>query len=216
MDDKKREEKAIDILKKVHAITVNDHIVLTTGRHSDKYLNLDSLMPYTEESSKIGQMFAEKYKDLAIDIVAGPAVGGIVLSQWVAYHLSHLKNKVILAVFTEKDSNKNQVLERGFEKLVKGKNVLVVEDFTTTGGSVKSAADSVSAAGGNIVEVCVIVNRDPQNVNTESIGYPFSSLDVLEVKSWIEEECPMCKQNVPINTELGHGKEYLEGKNKPS
>ncbi len=163
MDDKKREEKAIDILKKVHAITVNDHIVLTTGRHSDKYLNLDSLMPYTEESSKIGQMFAEKYKDLAIDIVAGPAVGCIVLSQWVAYHLSHLKNKVILAVFTEKDSNKNQVLERGFEKLVKGKNVLVVEDFTTTGGSVKSAADSVSAAGGNIVEVCVIVNRDPQS-----------------------------------------------------
>ena len=96
---------------------------------------------------------------------------------------------------------------------MKGKNILVVEDFTTTGGSVKSAADSVKAAGGNVVEVCVIVNRDPDHVNAESIGYPFSSLDVLEVESWTEEECPMCKEGKPVNIELGHGKKYMEGKN---
>ena len=205
-------ESALDILKKVHAITVDSHIVLTTGRHSDKYINLDALMPHTEDSSNMGKLFAEKYKDVEIDVVAGPAVGGIVLSQWVAYHLSKLKGKEILSVFAEKDENKNQVIGRGFEKLVKGKKVLVVEDFTTTGGSVKSASESVKAAGGEIVEICVILNRDPEHVNSETIGSPFTSLDVFRVESWTEEECPMCKKNIPINTELGHGKEYLEKK----
>ena len=129
-----RGQQALDILKKVAAITTNSHIVLTTGRHSDGYLNLDMLIPHTEESSKMGQLFAEKYKNADIDVVAGPAVGGIILSQWVAYHLSKLKGKEILSVFAEKDENKNQVIERGFDKFIKGKKVLVVEDFTTRGG----------------------------------------------------------------------------------
>jgi orotate phosphoribosyltransferase len=208
------QDSALNILKKVNAITTDSHIVLTTGRHSDGYINLDELMPHTEESSRMGQLFADKYKDVDIDVVAGPAVGGIILSQWVAYHLSKLKGKEILSVFAEKDANKNQVISRGFDKLIKGKKVLVVEDFTTTGGSVKSAAESVKAAGGNIVEICVILNREPDKVNSETIGSPFTSLDVFKVQSWSEEECPMCKNNVPINTELGHGKEYLAKKSK--
>lgn len=204
---------ALDLLKKVNAITTDSHIVLTTGRHSDKYLNVDNLMPHTEDASEMGKLFAEKYKDTDIDVVAGPAVGGIVLSQWVAYHLSKLKGKEVLSVFTEKDAKKDQILDRGFDKLVKGKKVLVVEDFTTTGGSVKSAAESVQNAGGEIVEICVIVNRDPDQVNSETIGFPFASLDVLKVESWTEEECPLCKKQVPVNTGLGHGKEFLAKKN---
>ncbi len=205
-------ESVLDILQRVGAITVNSHVVLTTGRHSDKYLNLDMLLPHTHDSSIVGKIFAEKYKDTDIDVVAGPAVGGIVLAQWVAYHLSQLKGKEVLAVFTEKDSQKKQLLERGFSKLVAGKKILIVEDFTTTGGSVQSAADSIKDAGGIVTEICVIVNREPEKVNTESIGYPFSSLDVMRVQSWTEEECPLCKDNVPINTELGHGKMFLEKK----
>ena len=70
----------------------------------------------------------------------------------------------------------------------------------------------MKAAGGNVVEICVIVNRDPDNVNTDTIGYPFSSLDVLMVESWKEEDCPMCKEGKPVNTELGHGKKYMEAR----
>ena len=208
------EDSALDILKKVNAITTNSHIVLTTGRHSDGYINLDKLMPHTEESSKMGMIFAKKYKNVDIDVVAGPAIGGIILSQWVAYHLSKLKGKEILSVFAEKDQNKNQIIERGFDKLVKGRKVLVVEDFTTTGGSVKSAAESVKKAGGIIIEICVILNREPDKVNSKTIGYPFTSLDQFKVQSWAEEECPLCKKNIPINTELGHGKEFLEKKGR--
>lgn len=204
--------KAIEILKQVGAITTNSHVVLTTGRHSDGYINLDMLMPNTEKSSKMGLIFAKKYQDRDIDVVAAPAVGGIILSQWVAYHLSKLKKKEVLSVFAEKDSKKNQVIERGFEKLIKGKKVLVVEDFTTTGGSVKKVVDEVKKKGGIIVSTCVILNREPDKVNSATIGTTFESLDIFLVKSWTELDCPLCKKNIPINTEVGHGNEYLQKK----
>ena len=207
-------KKVLEILNKVSAITKNSHIVLTTGRHTDGYINLDKLIPYTQDFSKIGRIFAEKYKDKVIDVVAGPAVGGILLSQWVAYHLSKLYKKEVLAVFTEKDPQKNQILERGFKKLVKGKKILVVEDFTTTGGSVKAAVKAVQAAGGRVMEICVILNREPDRVNSRTMGIPFKSLDNFEVDSWLEEECPLCQKGVPINTSVGHGKQYLQKKDK--
>ncbi|MDO9028516.1 MAG: phosphoribosyltransferase family protein, partial [Candidatus Roizmanbacteria bacterium] len=96
----------------------------------------------------------------------------------------------------------------------KGKNVLVIEDLTTTGGSVKKVVDSVKTAGGKMVAVCVMVNRDPDHVNSELVGAPFSALGVLKASAFDEAVCPLCKENVPINTDVGHGKKYLEMKKK--
>lgn len=206
----KESKKVISILKKVGAIIIDSHIVLTSGRHTDAYINPDKLLPHTKEVSGIGKIFAEKFKDKDIDIVVGPAIGGIVISQWAAFHLSKLKRKDIPGIFTEKTHDKNQVFDRGFEKLVKGKNVLVVEDITTTGGSVKKAADSVKKAGGKVVIVSVIVNRDEKNVTSKAIGFPFKPLTVFKIDSFNEKHCPLCKKNISINTEVGHGKEYLQ------
>lgn len=96
--------------------------------------------------------------------------------------------------------------------MVKGKNVLVIEDLTTTGGSVKKVIQSVRNAGGTVIQVCVMVNRDPEHINSETIGAPFSSLAVLKAESWDEKDCPLCKKNIPMNTTVGHGKKYLEEK----
>lgn len=200
------------ILEKVGAITVNSHVVLTTGRHSDGYINLDELMPHTEEAAKIGKIFAQRCADLDMDLVVGPAVGGIVLSQWVAYFLSRRKKKEILSIFAEKDAEKNQVLGRGFDKLVKGKKILVVEDFTSTGSSVAKVIDSVRAAGGKVICACVIVNREPERVNSKTMGVPLRNIDIFRVKSWTEKACPLCKKGVAINTKVGHGADYLEKK----
>jgi orotidine-5'-phosphate decarboxylase len=104
--------------------------------HGSVYINKDALYPHTDLSSKVGEMFAEKNKDLDIDVVVAPALGGIILSQWTAFHLSKLKGKEIFGIYTEKDAEKNQVFTRGYDKFVAGKNVLVIEDLTTTGGSV--------------------------------------------------------------------------------
>ena len=124
----------IDILKNVGAVLTDDHFVYTSGKHGSVYINKDALYPHTTETSQVGLIFAQKFKDRDIDVVAAPALGGIILSQWAAYHLSRLKGKEVLGVYTEKTPEKNQVFTRGYDRLVKGKNVLVIEDLTTTGG----------------------------------------------------------------------------------
>src|SRR3990172_112591 len=93
----------IDIIKKVGAVLTNDHFVYTSGKHGSVYINKDAVYPHTKETSEIGRMFAEKFRDLEIDVVAAPAVGGTILSQWTAYHLSEITVKDILSVYTEKD-----------------------------------------------------------------------------------------------------------------
>lgn len=208
------DNETLDILKKTKAILTDSHFVGTSGKHFSIYINKDALYPHTKETSRIGQLFAEKNKNLDIDIVAAPALGGIILSTWTASHLSELKKKEILGIYTEKNAEKNQIFTRGYDALVKGKNVLVIEDLTQTGGSVKKVVESVRNVGGNVVAVCVMVNKDPEHITSETIGAPFSSLAVLAVPSYEADDCLLCKQNVPINTTIGHGKKFLEAKKK--
>ena len=200
----------ISILKKVGALLTDDHFVGTSGRHLDTYINKDALFPHTQAVSKVGKFFAEKYKNKKIDVVVAPALGGIVLSQWTAYHLSRIKKKDIYGIYTEKTDDGQQIFKRGYDSFVKGKNVLVLEDLTTTGGSVKKVVDAVRNAGGKVVEVCVMVNRDPKSVNRKTVGAPFSALAVYQAKSYDAKDCPLCKKGVPIDTQFGHGKKFLE------
>lgn len=205
-------QNIIEILKKVGAIITDNHIVYTSGKHGSVYLNKDAVYPHTKETAKIGLMFAEKFKNKTIDVVAAPALGGIILSQWTAYYLSKLKKREVLGVYTEKTQDKDQIFTRGYDKLVKGKKVLIIEDLTTTGGSVKKVVDSVRQVGGKVVAVCVMVNRDPKSVNSKTIGAPFFSLGIFLAQAYEEKDCPLCKKNIPINTIVGHGKKYLENK----
>ena len=202
-------DKTLEILKKVKAVFTDDHFVYTSGKHGKTYVNKDAIYPHTFVSSEIGKIFAEKYKNEEIDVVVSPALGAIILSQWTAYHLSKLKNKEILGIYTEKTVDKNQILTRGYDKLVKNKKVLIVEDIVTTGGSIKKVVKTVTEAGGKVIGACAIVNKDPENIDTKSIGVPFSFLTIVDTEVFDEKDCPMCKANIPINTELGHGKEFL-------
>lgn len=201
----------IELLRKANAIITDSHIVYTSGKHGSVYINKDALYPHTDLSSEVGRMMAEKYKDLDVEVVVGPALGGIILSQWTAHHLSALKGKEILGIYAEKDAEKNLIFTRGYDKLIKEKNVLVVEDITNTGGSAKKVVDSVKAAGGNVLAACVMVNRNPK-IDDEFIGAPFDSLALLEAEAFEAEDCPLCKENISINTEVGHGKEFLKKK----
>jgi len=206
----------IDILKKVGAVITDSHFVYTSGKHGSVYVNKDAIYPHTNETSKIGKMFAEKYKNVNIDVVAAPALGGIILSQWVAFHLSKLKGKEILGVYAEKTQDKKMVFTRGYDALIQGKNILVIEDLTTTGGSVRKVVDVVKAAGGKVVAICVMVNRDPKLVTSKVVGGKFSALSVLQASAFDEKDCKLCKKNIPINTSVGHGKKYLESLKKQS
>ena len=121
-----------------------------------------------------------------------------------------MTGREVLGIYTEKNAEKDQVFTRGYEKYVKGKRVLVIEDLTTTGGSVMKVVQTVRAAGGNVFEVCVMVNKDPENVNTKTLGVPFSALGEYPVPTYTSEECPLCAAKVPVNTTVGHGKKFIE------
>ena len=202
----------LDILKQTGAIIADSHFVLTSGKHAPLYINKDALYPHTDMVSEVGKLFAEKFKDTDIDVVVAPALGGIILSQWTASHLSKLKGKEILGIYTEKDPESNQIFKRGYDLLVKDKNVLIIEDLTSTGGSVKKVVNTVRGAGGNIVAVCVMVNKNPGEVNEAFIGAPFSSLAELPTEIYDSADCPLCKSGVPVNALVGHGKKFLEEK----
>ncbi len=200
-----------EILKETGALVTDNHFVYTSGKHGSVYINKDAVYPHTQKASEVGELFAEKVKDLDIDVVVGPMIGGIILSQWTAYHLSKLKGKEILGVYTEKDTENNQVFgRRGYDKLVVGKNILIVEDLTTTGGSVRKVVDTVNAAGGKVVSVGVMIDRSDNGMNEDIIGAPFFTLGRLETEVFDAKNCPLCKKGVPINTKIGHGKKFLE------
>ena len=205
-------QEVIDILKKTGAIINNSHFVYISGKHATLYVNKDFIFPHIKYISRIAEIIAEKYKDANVDVVAGPSMGGIILSQWVAYHLGLLKGKEIISVYTEKQPDKDQIFTRGYQKFVKGKKVLVVEDVVTTGGSVKKVINSVHKEGGTVVAACSIVNKDPVNINPELIGVPYDYLTIVDVDVYNEKDCPLCKKGVPIDVTLGHGKKYLEEK----
>ncbi|OGH78047.1 MAG: hypothetical protein A3G08_04405 [Candidatus Magasanikbacteria bacterium RIFCSPLOWO2_12_FULL_47_9b] len=206
-------QEVISLLQTVDAIFLNDHFVGTSGRHLEGYINKDALFPHTKATSRIGEIFAETFKAYDIDTVAAPAMGGIILSQWTAYHLSKIKGKEIYGVYAEKKDD-TLLFTRGYDAFIKDKNVLVIEDLTTTGGSLKKVVDAVRTAGGNVAAVSVMVNRDPELVTESLFGAPFIPLAELRIRSFEEQECPLCKNNVPINTMVGHGKQYLEEKEK--
>ncbi|HEY4526512.1 MAG TPA: phosphoribosyltransferase family protein, partial [Candidatus Paceibacterota bacterium] len=144
------ESEVLELLQKVGAFR-SGHFVFTHGRHSDSYVNKDALYPYTHDTSTLCKAMAERFKDKKIDVVIGPAIGAAILSQWVAYHLTEMNGRDVFGAYADKDGQGGFMLRRGYDALVKGKNILIVEDLTTTGGSIKKVVETARTAGGNIV-----------------------------------------------------------------
>jgi len=123
----------------------NSHFVGTSGDHMSVYITKDKLLPHTAETFRVTQLMAEIFKDLDVDVVAAPVVGGVILGNLVAYHLSLLQKKEILSVYSEKtlDGDGPMVFKRGYDQLIKGKKVLIIDDTVATGFSVKKMIDVV-------------------------------------------------------------------------
>ena len=178
-------DEAINIFKDSGAI-LSGHFLLTSGRHSDTYMQCAKLFVYPNKAQKLCAALCDKLKDKKIDLVASPAVGGIIMGYEVARQLN------VPNVFFERE-NGEMVLRRGFE-IKKGANVLVVEDVVTTGGSVKEVIAKVKEMGANVVAVSSIVDRSNGKVD---FGVDFVNVLSLDVMSYEPEECPLCKQGIP-------------------
>lgn len=208
------DNKVIDILKSVGAVITDGHFVGTSGRHMDIYVNKDNLLPHPKETFEITKRLAEAHKDLDIEVVAAPVVGGVILGHLVAYHLSVLKGKEILSAYAEKTDEGPMIFKRGYDNLIKNKKVLIIDDTVATGFSVNKMLEVVRNFGGNIVAMGVIANRVPEEINSKTLGIAFSWLCEIPAKTYDEKDCPFCKAGTPVNTKIGHGKKFLESKNK--
>ena len=116
-----------------------------------------------------------------------------------------------LAVYSEKTESGEQVFKRGYDELIKSKRILIVEDNVSTGGSILKIVKAVKGAGGEIVGVCAMVNKNSK-INSDTLGVPFESLGEFFIPTYSPENCPLCKAGIPINTKVGHGKKFLESK----
>lgn len=203
----------LEVLAGVGAV-LKGHFVLTSGRHTPEYINKDALYPHTRETSSLCRQIA-LFVDPHTQMVAAPAIGGVILSQWVAHHLSILLGTVVLAVYAEPGPAGTLIFRRGYDLLIPGRKVLVVEDVLVTGGSAKKVVDAVRALKGEVIGVGVLCNRG--GVTKEQLGNVpwFDALTTIPMTSWDVpngEECPLCKDDVPVNTNVGKGSEFLAGK----
>lgn len=174
------QEEALQIFKESNAL-LEGHFLLTSGRHSDRYMQCAQVLRFPDKTAALCGGIADGFKDKKIDVVIGPATGGILVSYETARCLH------VPAIFAERE-NGAMTLRRGFT-INPGDKVLVVEDVITTGGSVKEVIDLVEKQGGEIVGVGVLVDRSNGAID---FGYPLVSILSMEVKSYPAENCPLC------------------------
>lgn len=162
------------------------HFQLSSGLHSDTYIQTARLLQYPPLAEMIGEMLGMKFKEVMPEVVIGPALGGVVLSFVVARFLG------VRSIFAERKEGKLQI-RRGFE-IKRGEKVLVVEDVVTTALSVKETIELVKSYEGQVVGVGCIVDR-----SKTAIGLPnFQPLLRLDIKTYQPENCPFCQQEVPF------------------
>ncbi len=191
-----------NLLASVGALITNDHLVYTSGRHGSSYVNKDALYPHTAATRAVCGVIAQFYAQANIEVVAGPTVGGVILAQWTAHQLSELNSREVLAIYAEEssvDGEKQRVLRRGYDSLVVGRRVLVVEDILTTGGSARLVVEAITAAGGIVVGVGALCNRGA--VTALQVGAPpllpdrgtpgeLRSRDMSTLRGWCASQYP--------------------------
>jgi orotate phosphoribosyltransferase len=165
------------------------HFKLTSGVHSDTYIQCAQVMQYPGFMHNLCSELGRKFRGEDIDVIVGPAIGGIIISHVMAQVLGPW----VRAIFTERE-NREMTLRRSFE-IKKNEKVLVVEDVTTTGGSVREVIDIVKERGGQVVGIGVLIDRSGGRID---FGVKMKSLLTLDIKSYQPEDCPLCKKGVPV------------------
>lgn len=188
---------AEDLLKSVNAWQTG-HFLLTSGLHSDQYMQCQKILQYPDHGLKLARELAVKILMAGIrpQAVVGPALGAVHMEVYMAIALNEaMKNagenfEQVRAIFAEREAGSQEFsIRRGIE-LSPGEAVLVVEDVTTTGGSARKVVDLVKELGATPVAVAAIIDRSG---GAASFGVPFYSLVALNLKTYEEKDCPMCQ-----------------------
>jgi orotate phosphoribosyltransferase len=170
----------LDLFRQSGAL-LEGHFRLSSGLHSDRYLQSALVLQHPEFATALGQALADRLRHLDPTVVLSPALGGIVIGQETGRALG------VRAIFAERQDGK-LTLRRGFT-LAATDRVVVVEDVITTGGSTRETVDVATAAGATVVGAGAIIDRGS---NESTLALPFAALVKLEVPAYQPEQCPLC------------------------
>ena len=179
-------DMAMELLRRTGAL-LEGHFLLTSGNHSERYIQCALLCSYPELAENYMEDIANHFREEDIDTVVAPAVGGII----VAYDVGRLLGK--RALFFERDEGVMR-LRRGFG-IERGEKVLIVEDVITTGGSVLEVKEAVEKSGGEAKAVASLVNRSSGRFKP---GIPYYYCVEVEIPIYKPEECPLCEKGIPV------------------
>jgi orotate phosphoribosyltransferase len=175
-------QEILNLLESVGAVR-SGHFELSSGRHSEKYMQCALVLEYPQYAEQLGQALAARFKDLKVSCVVAPAMGGIIIGYEVARALG------TRSLWTERDRSGQMTLRRGFE-LKRGEHVLVIEDVWTTGGSTRETIGVIEQEGGLAVAAGAIIDRTG---GTLELNVPTRSLLAIEVPSYEADDCPLCR-----------------------
>jgi len=186
------QEELLRMFEKAGAIR-HGHFELSSGLHSDTYIQCALVLQYPRFAEKLGHAMAALFSDARIDAVVSPALGGLIIGQEVARALPAHGDSLgggVPAMFVERDGSGAMCLRRGFT-LGQDMHVLVVEDVWTTGGSTQEAISVIEEAGGRVVAAGALIDR-----SGGKIEFPVeaNALIELSIESYEPEECPLCRQ----------------------
>ena len=175
------ERETLDLYEKTGAL-MRGHFRLTSGLHSDIYLQSALVLQHPEHAARLGEALAAPFVSTRAQTVLAPAIGGILVAHEVARALG------VRALFTEREEGVMR-LRRGFA-LTAGERCLVVEDVITTGGSTHEVMDCVRAAGGDVVGVGSLIDRSGGGA---AFDVTRVALATVNATTWAPESCPLCK-----------------------
>ncbi len=204
------EQDTFAAIEHIEGAILTGHFVLSSGKHSDRYVQKERIFYDTTVTSMVCLFLAEHYMSANVDVVVGPDTGGRIVAYQVAAHLNNLpspsRRKVVAVYAKKKEDNVFYFPENG-TKLLSGKRVLVVDDVLTSGESVKKVVELVRAHTGFTVGVGAIWNRG--GVGKEHVGnVPILAIINKQFSSWSEEECRYsgpCSKGISVDSEIGHG-----------
>lgn len=179
-------DEVIAVFREAGAL-LEGHFLYTSARHGRRFLQAARVLQHPKHTDRLCEALAERFREDRVDLVVGPATGGIMLAYATARCLG------ARAAYTERDGD-GMALKRGFS-LAEGARVLVVEDITTTGGSVKKSIAHVRTRGAEVVGVGVLIDRSGGEATFDC---RFEPLARLSMESWPPDDCALCKQGLPL------------------
>lgn len=221
-----------EILRSTGAI-LEGHFVYKSGKHGTQYVNKNAIFPHPRETSQLCLEIARWFQDDGVETVIAPAVGAITMSQLVADHLTAIAGREVYSVYAEKKTipvldpeRKGRrcfcetgefIIGRDYERYIAGKNVLVVEDVLNTGASAKGVVKAARDIGGTVIGVGALCNRGKVTLADLGSVPKLVALARIDMQTLSADDCKYfgpCSKGMPINTNVGHGREFLEQKTR--